>query len=127
MKKWVSVVLLALFLFSTTELYQLLKVPILVEHFMEHKKLNSEMTFEAFLKTHYDNPVKDADYKTDRKLPFVIHFTPLNLIFTINQVFKLEERNIFFGHITREKIASSDDDFFFKGYLHSIWQPPRLS
>jgi hypothetical protein len=119
--------MLFMYLVSTTELNQFLKLPILIEHYQEHHKLNPEMSLLAFFKTHYDHPVKDADYKTDRKLPFIIHSTPLNLIFTINQVFKLEERNIFFGHITREKIASSDNDFFFKGYLHSIWQPPRLA
>ena len=124
MKKWVSVVLLALFLFSTTELYQLLKVPILVEHFMEHKKLNSEMTVEAFLKTHYDNPVKDADYKTDRKLPFIIHST-LSLVFTLNTDFSFEISGSDYKYFRIQNIPSLDENLYIKGYLHSIWQPPR--
>jgi len=119
--------MLFMYLVSTTELNQFLKLPILIEHYNEHHKLNPEMSLLAFFKTHYDHPVKDADYKTDRKLPFIVHTTQLNLIFTISQVFKLEARNIFFRQSTPKKIASSDHNFFFKGYLHSIWQPPRLS
>ena len=79
-----------LYLVSTTELYQLFKIPELVEHYVEHKNLNPEMTLTAFLKTHYDHPVKDGDYGKDQRLPFIIHSSPLTLIFTINQGFSLE-------------------------------------
>ena len=89
MKKWVSILLLSLYLLSTTELNQLLKLPVLIEHYLEHKNLNPEMTLVAFFKMHYDHPVKDADYKTDRKLPFIIHST-LSLVFTLNTDFSFE-------------------------------------
>jgi hypothetical protein len=51
------------------------------------QKLNPEMSLTAFLKTHYDHPVKDGDYGKDQKLPFVIHSAPLTLIFTIHQLY----------------------------------------
>jgi hypothetical protein len=76
-KKLISILLLSLYLISTTEVYQLLKIPTLIEHYWEHKKLNPEMSLTAFLKTHYENPVKDGDYGKDQKLPFG-SFCPIN-------------------------------------------------
>jgi hypothetical protein len=91
-KKLISILLLSLYLISTTEVYQLLKIPTLIEHYWEHKKLNPEMSLTAFLKTHYENPVKDGDYGKDQKLPFVIHSAPLTLIFTIHPSFYFEAK-----------------------------------
>ncbi len=126
MKKLVSILLLILYLVSTTEIYQLLKIPQLVEHYVEHKGLNSEMTFTAFLKTHYDNPAKDGDYGKDQKLPFVIHAKPLNLIFTIAKDFKLEFENNSFVNSISHKIPSKDEDHCFKGFFDLVWEPPRF-
>lgn len=124
MKKWISILLLCLYLVSTTELNQVLKLPVLIEHYCEHKKLNPEMTILAFFKIHYDHPVKDADYKTDRKLPFVMHST-ISLVFIINTNFNFEMVNSQYKNYKVHKFLPFDEDFFIKGYLHSIWQPPR--
>ena len=124
MKKWVSIVLLSLFLVSTTELYQLLKMPVLVEHFLEHKVKNRDITFIDFIKMHYNDPVKDADYTTDQKLPFVAHSLPLTLVFTINPEFIIEIKK----HIpsdTDKKTFSEDHLFYNKDAVNSIWQPPK--
>lgn len=124
MKKWVSILLLSLYLLSTTELNQLLKLPILIEHYVEHKNLNPEMTLVAFFKMHYDHPVKDADYKTDRKLPFVIHST-LSLVFTLNTDFSFEISGSDYKYFHIQNIPSLNENLYIKGYLQSIWQPPR--
>jgi hypothetical protein len=126
-KKLISILLLSLYLVSTTELYQLLKVPELIEHYCEHKALNPEMSLTAFLKTHYDHPVKDGDYGKDQRLPFIIHSIPLTLVFTINQGFSLETRNDLFQHIKSHKIPFYDEDFYCKGFLNSVWEPPRYA
>lgn len=124
MKKWVSILLLSLYLLSTTELNQLLKLPVLIEHYVEHKNLNPEMTLVSFFKMHYDHPVKDADYKTDRKLPFIIHST-LSLVFTLNTNFSFEISGSDYKYYGIQNIPSLDENLYIKGYLHSIWQPPR--
>ena len=124
MKKWVSILLLSLYLLSTTELNQLLKLPVLIEHYVEHKNLNPEMTLLAFFKMHYDHPVKDVDYKTDRKLPFIIHST-LSLVFTLNTDFSFEISGSDYKYFHIQNIPSLDENLYIKGYLHSIWQPPR--
>jgi len=119
--------LLTLYLVSTTELYQLLKIPQLLEHYIEHKGLNPEMTLTAFLKTHYDNPVKDGDYGKDQRLPFIIHSAPLVLVFTINKGFSFELAVPKFISLMQHRIPSKDEDFCFKGFLNSVWEPPRFS
>ena len=124
MKKWVFILLLSLYLLSTTELNQLLKLPVLIEHYVEHKNLNPEMTLLAFFKMHYDHPVKDADYKTDRKLPFIIHST-LSLVFTLNTDFSFEISGSDYKYFHIQNIPSLDENLYIKGYLQSIWQPPR--
>ncbi|MEG1668479.1 hypothetical protein [Chryseobacterium sp.] len=128
MKKLVSILLLTLYLVSTTEMYQLLKVPELIEHYIEHKELNPEMTLTSFLKTHYDHPVKDGDYGKDQRLPFIIHSAPLALVFTIDKGFSFEKPlESKFILLKVNKIASKDEDSCFLGYLNSVWEPPRFS
>ncbi|NML56228.1 hypothetical protein [Chryseobacterium cheonjiense] len=126
MKKLISILFLSLYLVSTTELYQLLKIPTLIEHYCEHKKLNPEMPFSAFLKTHYNHPVKDGDDGKDQKLPFIIHSTPLALVFTvINPGFSFEPRNSTLQQLTLNKIQAKDEDFRYKGFAGSVWEPPK--
>ncbi|MBO9691293.1 MULTISPECIES: hypothetical protein [unclassified Chryseobacterium] len=125
MKKLISILLLSLYLVSTTEVYQLLKIPTLVEHYWEHKKLNPEMSLTAFLKTHYDHPVKDGDYGKDQKLPFIIHTAPLALIFIIGDPFHFEMRNDHFKQIKSRKMPSKNDNFCYKGFLRNAWEPPK--
>ena len=124
MKKWVSILLLSLYLLSTTELNQLLKLPVLIEHYVEHKYLKPEIPLVSVFKMHYDHPVKDADYKTDRKLPFIIHST-LSLVFTLNTNFSFEISGSDHKYYRIQNIPSLDENLYIKGYLHSIWQPPR--
>ncbi|WP_415327848.1 hypothetical protein [Chryseobacterium sp. MMS23-Vi53] len=126
MKKLISIILLSLFLVCTTELYQLLKIPTLVEHYFEHKELNPEMSLVAFLKTHYQHPAKDGDYGKDQKLPFVMHSQPLVLVFTVNQNFNFEIKKDFLNPLKSPKIPSKDEDFCYKGFAGSVWEPPRI-
>jgi len=50
----------------------MLKIPVFIEHFLEHKERNKDITFIGFLKMHYNHPVKDADYQTDQKTHYSI-------------------------------------------------------
>lgn len=58
-------------LVSQTPLQQVLKLPVLIEHFKEHKKETSSISFIEFIQLHYfsGNP-KDDDYDRDQQLPF---------------------------------------------------------
>lgn len=59
---------LSVHLFTNTELCQLVKLPVLISHYKEHKALYTQITFPAFLTMHYFNG--DAHDNTDMELPF---------------------------------------------------------
>jgi hypothetical protein len=70
-RKTLSILLLSAYLISSTELSQILKLPLLLEHFNEHKTWNEGTTLWSFMIMHYtNNDVKYADHDKDMKLPF---------------------------------------------------------
>lgn len=63
--------MLIVYLFGTTDAYQLLKLPLLVGHYVKHKRESPYMTMGSFFKMHYIDPQPfDNDYKQDMQLPF---------------------------------------------------------
>ncbi len=61
----------SLFMFSATELHQLLRIPELVIHYNQHSRKDSSMSVRDFLQLHYAmaHPV-DNDEQDDEELPF---------------------------------------------------------
>ncbi|MGE4513878.1 MAG: hypothetical protein AB7E26_08730 [Chryseobacterium sp.] len=125
MKKLISILLLSLYLVSTTELYQFLKLPALIEHYMEHKNLSPEMSLTAFLKVHYDNPVKDSDYSKDQQLPFVSHAAHLVIVCTPATPFTFQLSEKESKPVIKAKQTFYKSIFYNKDILNSIWQPPK--
>jgi hypothetical protein len=125
-KKLVLLSLLVVYLNATTELFQLLKLPVLFEHFTEHKALNSSITFLDFLAIHYagcDKP--DADHERDMQLPFKSHdgCSHGNIIAFIPN---------FSGFILKPNLGETkqltlkEDMFVSSEPIASIWQPPKF-
>ncbi|MFZ5970025.1 MAG: hypothetical protein ACOYXA_00395 [Bacteroidota bacterium] len=67
MKRGLSFVLLLLYAVSFTELHQMLRLPLLVEHYHEHSA-QTDLSFWEFLVMHYETDVAHDD--TDMRLPF---------------------------------------------------------
>lgn len=71
MRKLAATIICLVYLFGATEASQLLKLPILVQHYNEHKAGNASITLARFLHMHYmgydDN---DDDDMRDMQLPF---------------------------------------------------------
>ncbi|MDR1876122.1 MAG: hypothetical protein LBQ84_00710 [Flavobacteriaceae bacterium] len=114
---------------STTELSQLLKFPILVEHFIEQKRSNPESTIWEFLVLHYNNHLEghpiNTDHETDQKLPFIQHTDTLNVLVCFNSyLFSFPVKKA-----TSDKHKTplrNNDSFIDSNYLSSIWQPPQF-
>lgn len=108
---------------STTELSQLLKLPVLVEHYKEHKAKDSDLTFWDFMCLHYNQEF--AHDNTDNKLPFKSHSSCVSMpviAFSTPQFTLNLEKPIFF----EPKILSVFHNIIFKSLVVStIWQPPR--
>ncbi len=131
LKRTFILLLLSTFVFTTTEFCQLLKLPMLFQHFQEHKLEDNNLSFFAFLKMHYfnGNP-KDADFEKDMKLPFKTTCTEHHV-----SIYELTEHtildNIVFGKSKflpnfKKKCLFSEQHSPLSTYLNCIWQPPQL-
>jgi hypothetical protein len=73
MKKITSIVLILLLLFETSGLKELVKMPLLIHHYFEHKATHPSDNFLGFIAKHYTGSQKSEsahDKKTDNQLPF---------------------------------------------------------
>ncbi len=126
LKKLFAISFLFIYLFSTTELYQLLKAPLLIEHFIEHREENKNMTLGRFLYIHYAmGDVKDADYDKDMKLPFKTHdncVTAISNVYLPSVKVSIEKPMRFL----EKKNFAGKDQFLVTSFLSNIWQPPRI-
>lgn len=127
MKNGIIILFISVYLFSSTELNQLLKLPILYEHFQEHHQENKSLSMLDFIAMHYSsNDIHKSDQDEDMKLPFkspdgcfsasIIAFLPQPIEFVKRVVF-----------IEKEPINNYSYKEFSSSYLSSIWQPPKLA
>lgn len=128
LKRIFAITLLSVYLISLTELNQLVKLPLLVEHFIKHKEKDSQLSLLAFLDMHYAHgDVKDADYDEDMQLPFKSHDKCVNasfISFVPNNFDDLSAKPV----LTENKIYSVySEQFIQSSYLSFIWQPPKNS
>jgi hypothetical protein len=125
LKKLFAISFLFIYLFSTTELHQLLKAPLLVEHFIEHREENKGITLWQFFYVHYAmGDVKDADYEKDMKLPFKTHSNWVSSFSNDLPSTKVSiEKPIQF---LQKKSFATKDQFLLTSFLSNIWQPPRI-
>ncbi len=127
MKKVTAIFFFSVYLFSATESYQLLKLPIIFQHYAEHKIEDKSISFLQFLAMHYlqGNP-KDKDYDRDMQLPFK---TPVDLGYTITTAsvpvilqFSIPDPL----EISQSKKTIPQGQFISSSYLSAIWQPPKF-
>lgn len=126
MRKWIAFFLIGICVSTQTEFHQLLKLPVLVQHFMEHREKDSSTSLLAFLKEHYSAfDERDADYDRDMQLPFkthdcvnaaVVFYNPAPS-FDIVSIPSFEAIASF--PITRETSLPTTT-------TGNIWQPPRV-
>jgi hypothetical protein len=96
----------------------------MVEHYVEHKEQNSNLTVFQFLCIHYQGPdVFDADYHKDMKLPFKSHTNISSVVFyPLTQEYKTIQRINY--KYKKEKLYAYSFSYSSIS-LSSIWQPPR--
>lgn len=127
MKKGIAILFLSIYLCTVTEAHELLKLPIVFQHFIEHQLEDKNITVFQFMKIHYgQDDVQDDDYARDMQLPFktageffassVTAFVPLNSIIVLSYPTIISD-NQWKGHGS-PKLHSN--------YQVNIWQPPKL-
>ena len=111
---------------SATEIYQLLKLPLLVEHYLEHKKEKNDMSIWEFLHIHYaQRIVYDKDYEKDMKLPFKSHNDCSDLLGSVSAAPPVPVYKIYFSP-TFQQVPIFVGSYFYTEFPDSIWQPPRV-
>jgi hypothetical protein len=126
LKKFTAILLLTAYLFSTTELHQLLKLPLVFEHFAEHRKENKNISFLQFLDLHFmHGSPRDKDYSEDMKLPFKTADSCTATISPVLMPQLVQALGIPVIIPTETKVRILDAWFNPSSYLSSIWQPPK--
>jgi hypothetical protein len=106
LKRLLSISLLALYLISFTEVHEILRLPILFEHYAEHRLQVNDMSFVEFLAMHYETDVAHDDH--DNQLPFKVPGHSFAVLTTASHSFQYTEGS-------------------FSSHLEAIFQPPRHS
>jgi hypothetical protein len=126
LKNCITILFLAGYLFSVTEAHQLLKLPVVFQHFSEHQQEDKNISLLQFLAMHYlHGSPKDKDYDRDMQLPFktagdcLATITPAFVPVTVE--LNLEQPVIILQQVNIVKPAQ----FILSTYLSNIWQPPK--
>lgn len=119
MLKYLAILCSTIFVLATTNISEVFKIPIFVEHF-----INYEGNLMEFVVEHYDNHQPDSDWDTDQKLPF---FNPPIVLMVHAQ---LPQTTFNFEKIKDIKIPQKPTVYiekdFSDSYLSRIFQPPRF-
>jgi len=114
-----------LFLISNTEFYELLKAPLLVMHYLEHKAETPGLTPAQFLALHYSQQSHtDSDSFDDNKLPFKTHdhilATHIKLFISYYTI-----KVPLFSYALQHSKHMYRAQFISQNLLCNIWQPPK--
>lgn len=125
-KKAIAIFFLIAYLFSATELNQLLKLPFMVRHFIEHNEKDKGVGLLNFLCLHYhDHGMKNAKDENDMKLPFKSHENCVSSSLSVFIPAHFEGFVVKLIAISEKEQIPYSEDFISSAFLSSIWQPPK--
>jgi hypothetical protein len=107
----------------------LTKLPILFQHYFEHKNLDKGITFLSYLEHHYnDVPHTDDDADRDNQLPFKAHsFCTANTLSpALGPSFGLSLKKVY-QILPKQELEINNDHIPHSTYAGKIWQPPKSS
>jgi hypothetical protein len=123
MTRLAAIGLLFFYLVSFTEFSEVLRLPLLVEHYTEHKNKVNDLSFWEFLVMHYETDVAHDDQ--DMSLPFkdcdhsfngATVVLPVQKIALTEQALKVSPNYTSFYLLHEPQLLAGD-----------IFQPPKLS
>jgi hypothetical protein len=131
MRKLGVLFFLFIYLFSSTELSELLKIDLLIDHYAEHKGESSQISFSNFLYMHYiDHGIENGDGEKDSDLPFHSNSHNELVNFIVPTIIPVNHYSISFVPVFKkdEKKSFYDvHDSMTSPFLSAIWQPPQIS
>jgi hypothetical protein len=125
MRKILIISVIAVHLLGNTELSQLIKLPNLLHHFLQHHRQNGTITFSEFLDMHYGgDDGTDADNAEDNKLP--CHGINNNTLTVVYSFLTNDADDIAMLIPTVNAYGSRMLTYIPQPHLFSFFQPPRL-
>ena len=115
---------MVLLVLTQTELHQLLKLPVLIVHFQEHRALKKDISLVDFFIDHYvEQIILDNDDQRDQQLPFKTTHCVNTTVVALSEPVQLDLR-------PREESIEGEfniyrTDFSGAGAKQAIFQPPR--
>ena len=132
MKQFISINLLIIFSLTTlvpsTLWSDMGKIVNLIEHFQEHKKEDSSISFWSFIGLHYGSDFQQHQTAHDHsKLPLKNTHPSVNALILLSDI-NQPPLNILLESATPEKkqVMPSFNQHFISRNLTDIWQPPRI-
>ncbi|MEI8058991.1 MAG: hypothetical protein WCG67_02440 [Ferruginibacter sp.] len=126
MKKIIAILLISIYFISGTVTSELLKLPLLADHYYDHKEEKAGTSLISFIIEHYcQEDGTDKDAAEDSKLPFKgpENLNGLNTVY-INPpiIFQSFEKPLLINNMS---FFIRNDEFISVQFLAAIWQPPR--
>lgn len=123
MSKQIVYIFIFLIASNSSFVQQFYKLPILIQHYDEHKQL-MDLSFIDFLSMHYwGEDLKDNDGDRDMQLPFkTISSTSFHFVFILDDKDLLPV--LFNPELPQSKIPTYRSDLFSDPNLLSLFRPP---
>lgn len=103
---------------------ELFKVPVLVQHYLEHQQKNSCLEFGDFLAMHYwGEDIDDKDDERDMQLPFkkLDHNDVTHFVYIPNRIYTSTIRNI---PVTTQQENNFEVTLHSNPHLGALFRPP---
>ena len=129
MKRLLAIFFLFTFLSANTAFGEVLKLPMLVQHYLEHTSEEKDVTIFKFLVQHYtegENHDHRENHNHHDQLPFKAidgHFSSVVSIAASPSIVISHNTLV----VTVVKLPAYSQQNYSNTYLNSIWQPPRFS
>lgn len=127
MRKTALYLLVAIYSLTLTEFHQLLKIPALVEHYVEHHQEDPSLSLLGFLKMHYPGKfLVDDDYSKDQQLPFRSSDCSVTTAFFVVLPSIGQVDHPVYPEPRQEFLPQKENAYSFLN-SRDIFQPPRIS
>lgn len=124
MKNLILIISSVMFISSSTELHELFRLPLLLEHYLQHRSENGHLSLVDFLKIHYsENHPNDQDDDDDNQLPFKSKESSIHLDTAVPFHRGTEEKQVF---PPAKKLIILYAEGVPVNRSFSIFRPPRL-